>query len=188
MQREVVPFEFQNKAVRVVNDERGEPLFVGADVCEALGYANTADALKRHCKGVVKRYPLQTEGGVQEMRVLSEPDVMRLLVHSKRPDAQAFERLVFEEILPSIRRTGSYSISGKSLTADVHAERLVGVFVHRRRLVTEFADPHEPKLRWLDPQVLEVDPKQRGWAGDLVQKISRDQVSELMHAAVERLV
>ena len=105
----IIPFQFEDKAVRVVRDENGEPLFVGKDVCDALGYADHAGAMRRHCKGALKRRPLQTDGGTQEMLVLAEPDVMRLLVHSKLPAAQAFERMVFEEILPAIRRTGQYA-------------------------------------------------------------------------------
>lgn len=106
----VVPFEFQNNAVRTVVSESGEVLFVGKDVAAALGYANHNDAMNKHCKGVAKRYPLQTEGGVQEVRVLTESDVMRLIVSSKLPAAVEFERWVFEEVLPAIRKTGSYSV------------------------------------------------------------------------------
>lgn len=105
-------FNFESHDVRVVTDINGEPLFVGKDVCQALGYANHSDAIKQHCKGVAKRYPLQTAGGVQEVRVLAEPDVMRLIVSSTLPAAVAFERLVFEEILPTIRKTGSYAAPG----------------------------------------------------------------------------
>lgn len=105
----LIPFQFENKEIRVVTDENGEPLFVGKDICTALGYCNQTDAMNTHCKGVAKRYPLQTAGGMQEMRVLSEPDVLRLIVNCSLSSAQAFERLVFEEILPSIRKTGSYS-------------------------------------------------------------------------------
>ncbi len=47
---------------------------------------------------------------MQEVRVLSEPDVLRLIVRSKLPEAQQFERWVFEEVLPAIRKTGSYSV------------------------------------------------------------------------------
>ena len=108
MSRQIIPFAFGGKTVRAVPDESGEPCFVGKDVCDALGYANDSDAMRRHCKGVVKRYPLQTPGGMQELRVISEPDVMRLIVSSKLPAAEAFERLVFEEILPTIRKTGRY--------------------------------------------------------------------------------
>lgn len=106
----IIPFQFGEKPIRVVTDETGVPLFVGKDICDALGYVDHLDAMKRHCKGAVKRRPLQTLGGAQELRVLSEPDVMRLIVSSKLPAAEAFERLVFEEILPTIRKTGTYTV------------------------------------------------------------------------------
>lgn len=105
----IVPFQFEAHAVRVVADEHGEPWFVGKDVAEALGYSDHTSAVRQHCKGVAKHHPLPTVGGLQEFRVLSEPDVLRLIVSSKLPSAEAFERLVFEEILPSIRRTGGYT-------------------------------------------------------------------------------
>lgn len=100
-------FTFDGATVRAVEID-GDPYLVGKDVAERLGYANPADAIRQHCKGVVKRYPLQTAGGLQEVRVLAEPDVLRLIVKSNLPAAERFERLVFEEILPTIRRTGSY--------------------------------------------------------------------------------
>ncbi len=98
---------FEDRPVRIV-EENGKPLFVGKDVCKLLGYKNETDAMNRHCKGVVKRYPLSTDGGVQEVRVLNEPDVMRLICGSKLPAAVRFEKWVFEEVLPSIRKTGAY--------------------------------------------------------------------------------
>ena len=104
----LIPFQFENKNLRVIADEHGEPLFVGKDVCDALGYTNHNKAMGDHCKGVTKRYPLQTAGGVQEVRVLTEADMFRLVVNSTLPSAEAFERLVFEEILPTIRKTGAY--------------------------------------------------------------------------------
>ena len=105
----VTPFKFQESTeVRTVTDDQGEVLFVGKDVCDALGYTNASKAIGDHCKGVTIRYPLQTAGGVQEARVLTEADVLRLIVNSKLPAAEAFERWVFEEVLPSIRKTGSY--------------------------------------------------------------------------------
>jgi prophage antirepressor-like protein len=100
-------FAFDNQAVRVVM-EGGEPWFVGKDVAVVLGYARPSDALQQHCKGAVKRRPLQTAGGMQDVRIISEPDMLRLIVGSKLPAADRFERWVFEEVLPSIRKTGSY--------------------------------------------------------------------------------
>ena len=107
----LAPFQFDGREIRVITGDDGEPLFVGRDVCDALGYSNAADAINRHCRGVAKRYPLQTSGGVQDVRVLGEPDVLRLIVNCALPAAQPFERLVFEEILPTIRRTGTYSLA-----------------------------------------------------------------------------
>lgn len=86
-----------------------EQWFVGKDVCLVLGYTNPAKAMSDHCKGITKRYPLATAGGKQEIRILSEADVMRLICGSKLPAAQKFERWVFEEVLPAIRRTGRYA-------------------------------------------------------------------------------
>lgn len=102
-------FAFDNQAVRVVMVE-GEPWFVGKDVAHVLGYARPNDAIQQHCKGAVKRRPLQTAGGTQEVRIISEPDMLRLIVGSKLPAADRFERWVFEEVLPSIRKTGSYAM------------------------------------------------------------------------------
>jgi len=113
----VIPFQFETHAVRTVVDDSGEIWFVGKDIADALGYANTSDAIAKHCKGVAKRYPLQTPGGVQEVRVISEPDVFRLAVNSKLPSAEKFERWVFEEVLPSIRKTGTYALPGTQAPA-----------------------------------------------------------------------
>lgn len=106
---ELSVFAFDSQAVRVVMVD-GEPWFVGKDVAEVLGYARPNDALQQHCKGAVKRRPLQTPGGTQELRIISEPDMLRLIVGSKLPAAERFERWVFEEVLPSIRKTGAYVV------------------------------------------------------------------------------
>ena len=58
----MIPFQFGSKSIRVVTDENGEPLFVGEDICEALGFANPTKAMNDYCKGLTKRYPLQTAG------------------------------------------------------------------------------------------------------------------------------
>lgn len=97
--------EFGN--IRAVEVD-GAVEFCGKDAAVALGYANANDALKRHCKGVVKRYPLQTPGGTQDIRFISEPDLYRLIAHSKLPNAQKFESWIFATVLPSIRKHGGY--------------------------------------------------------------------------------
>jgi prophage antirepressor-like protein len=54
----LAPFKFNDHLIRVVTDKNGEPLFVGKDVCTALGYANASDAISAHCRGVAIRYPI----------------------------------------------------------------------------------------------------------------------------------
>lgn len=105
-------FEFQGRPIRVILDKSGEPLFVGKDACEILGFTNSSKAIGDHCRGVTKRYPIPDSlGREQEMRVLTEPDLLRLIVNCTLPAGQAFERWVFEDVLPSIRRTGSYAVA-----------------------------------------------------------------------------
>lgn len=90
-------------------DEDGKVLFAATDVAKALGYSNPHDAISKHCKGVVKREAL-TNGGVQELNFIPEGDVYRLITHSNLPDAEKFERWLFDDMLPTLRKTGSYSI------------------------------------------------------------------------------
>ena len=95
-------------SIRTVEQD-GKVLFCGTDVAAALGYSNPRDALRRHCKGVVKRDTL-TEGGPQQLSFIPEGDVYRLITHSRLPAAEQFEHWVFDEVLPTIRCTGSYSM------------------------------------------------------------------------------
>lgn len=97
----------------------GKIWFVASDVAKALGYSNHRDAIIRHCKGVVKHDGV-AETGVRpdgtrihqqvEMNIIPEGDVYRLVGRSKLPSAEKFESWVFDEVLPSIRKTGTYSV------------------------------------------------------------------------------
>jgi len=117
MATEPTIFVFANAEIRVVMLDDA-PHFVGKDVAERLGYADPAGAIAKHCKGSPKRHPLSTQGGMQEVRVLSEPDVLRLIVRSKLSEAQQFERWVFEEVLPSIRKSGGYMVAAPDETPE----------------------------------------------------------------------
>lgn len=111
----IVPFRFESYSIRVVTSTKGEIWFVGKDIAAALGYADEADAISKHCK---RSKPLKdiTSGVLPEglpgnAKLIQEPDMYRLIMRSKLPSAEKFEAWVFEEVLPSIRKTGSYSIS-----------------------------------------------------------------------------
>ncbi len=88
----------------------GEPYFVGKDVAIILGYKNPLDALAKHVeeedKGVAN---CDTLGGTQKMTVINESGLYSLILSSKLPKAKEFKRWVTSEVLPSIRKTGSYN-------------------------------------------------------------------------------
>lgn len=86
----------------------GKPYFVANDVAKALGYKRPADAVTAHCKGSVKHRYL-TDGGVQELKIIPEGDIYRLVIKSQLPKAEEFERWIFDEVLPTIRRHGMYA-------------------------------------------------------------------------------
>ncbi len=105
---------FENEefgSIRTV-EENGKILFCSSDVAKALGYSNPRKAIADHCKGVTKRDTL-TNGGMQELSFIPEGDVYRLIVRSKLPSAEKFERWVFDEVLPTIRKTGGYVIEDR---------------------------------------------------------------------------
>ena len=102
--------------IRTIQNDSGI-LFCGSDVARALGYARPADAISAHCKGVCV-LPTPSAGGVQNTKIITEGDVYRLIAHSKLPGAERFERWVFDEVLPSIRKHGAY------LTEDVLEQAL----------------------------------------------------------------
>lgn len=117
---------FRNKefgSIRVI-EEDGKYLFCGSDVAKALGYAKPRNAINTHCKGALKRGSL-TEGGVQELTFIPEGDVYRLIVHSRLPGAERFEKWVFDEMLPTIRRTGGYMTPSLLEEAARHPEILL---------------------------------------------------------------
>ena len=98
-------------------EENGSVLFCGSDVAVALGYAKPRNAIGTHCKGALKRGIL-TAGGNQEMTFIPEGDVYRLIARSKLPSAEQFERWVFDEVLPSIRKHGAYIAGQENMTAE----------------------------------------------------------------------
>ena len=136
-------------SVRIIRDD-GRLLFCRIDVAAALGYSKPRNAVYAHCKGALKRGAL-TAGGMQELTFIPEGDVYRLIVHSRLPTAQRFEKWVFEEVLPSIRQTGGYMTS--SLLEQAAADPNV-LLQFAGQLLAE----HE-KNASLTRQVQEMEPK-----------------------------
>ncbi len=109
MSKDLALFNFGSKEVRVVTRE-GEPWFVAKDVADILGYGDT-EAMTRRLKPNEKGYlrGVGTSGGAQEMSILNEPGLYRAIFGSRLESAEVFKDWVFEDVLPSIRKTGTYS-------------------------------------------------------------------------------
>lgn len=111
---EIQTFNFKNFGVRTFVDENGNPWFCAKDVCDILGYKNSRDAIARHTKsgGVVKHDLVKTlnNGRQQEFETtfIDERNVYRLIMHSGLPEAETFQDWVCGDVLPTIRKTGSY--------------------------------------------------------------------------------
>ena len=104
-------FAYDGRQVRVVTDEQGMPWFVAADVCAVLGMGNPTQALSRLDDD--EKTLISNEGqGRREaptMNAVNEFGLYSLILGSRKPEAKAFKRWVTHDVLPAIRRTGSYS-------------------------------------------------------------------------------
>lgn len=98
-------------AVRTLTID-GEPWFVAADVCRALSIGNNRQALSyldEDEKGVITS---DTLGGKQKLNTVNEPGLYSLVLRSRKPEAKAFKRWITHEVIPAIRKTGAYAVSG----------------------------------------------------------------------------
>ena len=121
--------------VRVLLED-GEPLFCLADICNILELRVT-DVKNRLEEEVVSTYPLPTNGGIQQLTFVNEEGFYSVVLGSRKESVKPFKKWVTSEVLPSIRKTGSYSI--KPLT---HAELMlqqaqVIVELEKRQIVQE---------------------------------------------------
>lgn len=97
--------QFQVRTIEI----DGKPYFCASDVANALGYSNPRKAVGDHCKGVTKCDTL-TAGGLQSLSYIPEGDIYRLIARSQLPEAEKFEKWVFDEVIPEIRKTGGYKL------------------------------------------------------------------------------
>lgn len=101
-------FNFNEHGVRVFLSNTNEPLFCLTDVCNVLSVSRTSRLLRElDSKGMADCHIL-TNGGTQKLKFINEPNLYRIIFRSNKPQALSFQDWVFAEVLPSIRKTGSY--------------------------------------------------------------------------------
>jgi anti-repressor protein len=106
MESKALDFAFEGAPMRVVIDGNGNPEFVAADVCAVLGIG--AESTRRIPDDEKGLRLVQTLGGTQSMCTLTEPGLYRIVLRSDKPNAEPFRRWVIHDVLPQIRKTGSY--------------------------------------------------------------------------------
>lgn len=112
---EVTIFENEQFGIVRTAGTAEEPLFCAADLCRALGYNNGRDAIARHCdEGDVVKRDTPTTSGIQSMSFVNQSGLYALIFGSKLESAKAFKKWVTSEVLPSIRKTGSYAVKNMS--------------------------------------------------------------------------
>lgn len=135
-------FKNENFEVRVAVDENNEPLFCLADVCKALGLttpAKVANSIKSEFDGdELNSYPFQTNGGIQNFTMITEPQLYFVLMRSDKPNAKPFRMFVNKEVLPSIRKTGSYT--QKPLNSIDYLQMQLNLMKEQDRKIHELED------------------------------------------------
>lgn len=131
---------FHNQQIRIV-DQKGEPWFVAADVCKILGIKNPRQAVSYLAKDekmtVTKNdgHAMQN-GGAQFLNIISESGLYRLLIRSNKPSAEVFVRWVTHEVLPQIRKTGSYAPQANETITRL-ANRITQLVMEKMELTAE---------------------------------------------------
>lgn len=134
--------------------ESGEPLFCLVDICRALDLSNqamVANAIKAEFEGCkFNLYPLETAGGAQNFTFITESQLYFILMRSKSIKAKPFRQWVTNEVLPSIRKTGSYSVTQpKFKIPQTYAEALLEagrLALENEKLIAQ-AKENEPKVK-----------------------------------------
>lgn len=104
-------FNFESQPIRTYADENGEPWFCLSDTCTALNIRQYR--VDRLPQAGVTNCQVRYDSGAKTLTFVNEPNLYRLVFRSNKPEAQKFADWVYEEVLPSIRKTGSYAVANK---------------------------------------------------------------------------
>jgi prophage antirepressor-like protein len=123
-------YQFQSHQFRVIPDAQGEPWFIAKDVCDILGYTNSSKSVSDHCRksGVTNRYIPALSN---TYTLIDEGNLYRLIIKSNKPESEPFESWVCDEVLPALRKTGSYGVSHEAFKLSYTPEEMEDL-VNRR--------------------------------------------------------
>lgn len=137
--------------VRIAMNESGEPMFCLTDLCLVLDLTPSKVA-QRLEEGVLSKYPLLTAGGIQQANFVNEDGLYDVILDSRKSEAKKFRKWVTSEVLPSIRKTGSYSVQPKLPSYAEALRQLADKVEENERLQIENKDM-KPKAEYFDELV-----------------------------------
>lgn len=146
---QITPFNYGDNLIRVVNDETtGEPLWVAKDVCKILGMDNHRQALSRldddEKNGVILN---DSMGREQTATAVNESGLYSLILSSRKPEAKPFKRWVTHEVLPAIRKTGTYSLNQN---AGIDLSPLYAIMEAQTRILEHISNQNTLMLTLMD--------------------------------------
>ena len=117
---EIVAFNFNGADVRTLTKD-GNPWWVAKDVCDVLGLSNITEALAGLDRDELTSVMLKSGGQGREMKIINEAGLYSLILRSRKPEARTFKRWITHEVLPTLRKTGSYTApeTKKAMTAEM---------------------------------------------------------------------
>ena len=152
---------FQNQefgAIRTMSNEQGEPMFCAKDVCDALKFNNSRDALRKHVeRGDVAKCDTPTSSGNQLMTFTNESGLYSLILSSKLESAKRFKHWVTSEVLPSIRKQGGYMVVRPDESNEVILARALQIM--------------QATLQRRDEQIAKLQPR-ADYADDVLNSVS----------------
>ncbi len=131
MNTQIITNTFQNNDIRIILINN-KPWFIAKDIAELLDIKDSRGAIRDlrnrlnenniNLKDVISTHPLETNGGIQEFTIVSETGLYELVFASRKKEAISFRFWITNEVLPSIRKTGNYSISQKLQIPEIKNE------------------------------------------------------------------
>jgi len=162
---EIQIFIKENFEIRVI-EKHGEPWFVVKDVCEALEIVNSRDSVSRldeDERGVVLT---DTPGGRQELTIVSEPGLYSLILGSRKPEAKQFKRWITHEVIPAIRKTGSYLVQPQSI------EDLIIMQAQSMKDIRTRLEKNENQITAIKDTLLSSEQNWREWVNEKLNQVA----------------
>ncbi len=174
-------FSYNGAQVRTV-EQNGEPWWVLKDVCEVLGLDSPHKVAERLDEDEKGRNSIPTLGGAQEMTIISESGLYNVILRSDKPEAKPFRKWVTAEVLPAIRRNGSYISNAEELIAKT-ATAVLGEVMKQIVPILQRLSPYYDPLEDLRAASIAAPLPRRKAAPGIIRRLDEDvrrQVDDMM--------